>query len=217
VQSIRDIIKRRGLKPGERLPPERELTQLLATSRTSIREALRTLEGLGIVKIRAGLGTFVRASMPTDLRESWWEEYLTNHRDRVLDMLEVREWLDGRAAALAAKRASSDEINALERLLDDQARAVEANDIAALVETDVQFHNLIARISRNAVIADLAKGIINALRDDREAVFRLPGRPACSLAEHRAVLHAIRRGDAQGAEQLMWKHVQAVKGNVLVS
>jgi GntR family transcriptional repressor for pyruvate dehydrogenase complex len=217
VQSLRDIIKRRGLKPGERLPPERELTQLLATSRTSIREALHTLEGVGTVEIRAGLGTFVRASMPTDLRGSWWEEYLANHRDRVLDMLEVREWLDGRAAALAARRASSDEINALERLLDHQARAVEANDITALVETDVQFHNLIARISRNAVIADLARGIINALRDDREAAFRLPGRPARSLAEHRAVLDAIRRGDAQGAEQLMWKHVQAVKGHVLVS
>lgn len=215
ARSLREIIERRGLKPGERLPPERELAQILATSRASIREALRTLEGLGSVEIRPGLGTFVRASPLTGLRASWWEEYLSDHRDHVLDMLEVRELLDGRAAALAARRASNDEIAALEKVLKDQARVVEANDVPALVETDVQFHNLIARISRNTILADLARGLINALHDDREAAFRIPGRPRRSLEEHRAVVDAIKHRDPQAAERLMWKHVQETKAHVL--
>lgn len=214
VESIRDMIERRGLKTGERLPPERELTRILATSRTSVREALRTLDGLGVVEIRPGRGAYVRV-VAARLRAAWWEEYLADHRDRVLDMLEVRELLDARAAALAARRASDDEIAALRSVLEAQAGAVEANDVTAIVAADVQFHNLIARISRNAVLAELAKGIINALHDDREAAFRIPGRPRRSLDEHRAVLEAIGRGDAEAAERLMRTHVQETKAHIL--
>ena len=213
VESIRDMIERRGLKAGERLPPERELMRILASSRTSVREALRTLDGLGVVEIRPGRGAYVRG--PTRIRTASWEEYLTDHRDRVIDLLEVRELLDARAAALAARRASGDEVSALRSILDAQARAVETDDVSALVATDVQFHNLIARISRNAVLAELAKGIINALHDDREASFRIPGRPRRSLEEHRAVLEAIGRGDAEAAERLMRTHVQETKAHIL--
>ena len=214
VDSVRDMIERRGLKAGERLPPERELTRILATSRTSVREALRTLDGLGVIEIRPGRGAYVRAGAAR-LRTAWWEEYLADNRDRVLDLLEVRELLDARAAALAARRASGDEIAALRNLLEAQAQAVEANEVSALVATDVQFHNLIARFSRNAVLAELTKGIINAMHDDREAAFRIPGRPRWSLEEHRAVLDAIGRGDAEAAERLMRKHVQETKAHIL--
>lgn len=214
ADSIRDMIARRSLKAGERLPPERELTRILASSRTSVREALRTLDGLGVVEIRPGRGTYVRGGA-VRVRTASWEEYLTDHRDRVIDLLEVRELLDARAAALAARRASGDEIAVLRSVLDAQARAVEANDVSALVATDVQFHNLIARISRNAVLAELAKGIINALHDDREAAFRIPGRPRRSLEEHRAVLEAIDRADAEAAEHLMRTHVQETKAHIL--
>lgn len=214
VESIRDMIERRGIKAGERLPPERELTRILASSRTALREALRTLDGLGVVEIRPGRGAYVRAATARP-RATWWEEYLADQRDQVLDLLEVRELLDARAAALAARRASGDEIAALRSLLELQAQAVEANDLSALVATDVQFHNLIARISRNAVLAELAKGIINALHDDREAAFRIPGRPRRSLEEHRAVLEAIGGGDAEAAERLMRTHVQETKAHIL--
>jgi DNA-binding FadR family transcriptional regulator len=125
----------------------------------------------------------------------------------------VRDLLDARAAALAARRASGDEIAALRTVLEAQAQAV-ANDVAALVAADVQFHNLIARISRSAVLAELAKSIINALHDDREAVLRTPGRPRRSLEEHRAVLEAIGRGDAEAAERHMRTHVQETKAHI---
>jgi DNA-binding FadR family transcriptional regulator len=121
AESIRDMIERRGLKAGERLPPERELTRILASSRTSVREALRTLDGLGVVEIRPGRGAYVRAGAAR-LRTAWWEEYLADYRDRVLDLLEVRELLDARAAALAARRASGDETAALRSVLEAQAR-----------------------------------------------------------------------------------------------
>ncbi|HET8576525.1 MAG TPA: FCD domain-containing protein [Methylomirabilota bacterium] len=214
VESICDLIERRALKAGERLPPERELTRLLATSRTSVREALRMLDGLGVVEIRHGRGAYVRAGA-SRLGVAWWEEYLADRRDRILDILEVRELLDARAAALAARRASGDEIAALRSVLEAQAQAVEADDVAAVVVADVQFHNLIARISRNALLAELAKGIINALHDDREATFRMPGRTRRSLDEHSAVLEAISRGDAEAAERLMRTHVQETKAHIL--
>lgn len=215
VEQIRDVIRRHGLRPGQRLPAERELVRLLGMSRTSVREALRTLEGLGVVEVRAGRGTFLRADIQGGLRPQGWEEYLSHQRDRVLDILEVREVLDARAAALAARRASPDEISALEDLLREMGKAVQANDVDSLVDIDIRFHSLIARVSRNVVLAELASSILHALRDDREATFRLPGRPIRSLQEHRAVLDAIRRGEPEAAERHMRQHVRQVKRHVL--
>lgn len=215
VEQIRDVIKRHGLRPGQRLPAERELVRLLGMSRTSIREALRTLEALGVVEVSPGRGTFLRAEAQGGLRPQGWEEYLARQRDRVLDILEVREVLDARAAALAARRASPDEISALEDLLREMGKAVQANDVDSLVDIDIRFHSLIARVSRNVVLAELASSILHALRDDREATFRLPGRPMRSLQEHRAVLDAIRRGEAGAAERQMRHHVRQVKRHVL--
>lgn len=215
VEQIRDVIKRHGLRPGQRLPAERELVRLLRMSRTSVREALRMLEGLGVVEVRPGRGTFLRADVQDGLRPQGWEEYLSHQRDRVLDILEVREVVDARAAALAARRAAPDEISALEDLLREMGKAVQANDVDALVDIDIRFHSLIARISRNTLLAELASSILHALRDDREATFRLPGRPMRSLQEHRAILDAIRRGEAEVAERHMRQHVRQVKRHVL--
>lgn len=215
VEQIRDVIKRHGLRPGQRLPAERELVRLLGMSRTSVREALRMLEGLGVVEVRPGRGTFLRADAQGGLRPQGWEEYLSHQRDRVLDILEVREVVDARAAALAARRASPDEISALEDLLREMGKAVQTNDVEALVDIDIRFHSLIARISRNTLLAELASSILHALRDDREATFRLPGRPIRSLQEHRAILEAIRRGEAEAAERHMRQHVRQVKRHVL--
>lgn len=215
VEQIRDVIKRHGLRPGQRLPAERELVRLLGMSRTSVREALRMLEGLGVVEVRPGRGTFLRADVQGGLRPQGWEEYLSHQRDRVLDILEVREVVDARAAALAARRASPDEISALEDLLREMGKAVQTNDVEALVDIDIRFHSLIARISRNTLLAELASSILHALRDDREATFRLPGRPIRSLQEHRAILEAIRRGEAEAAERHMRQHVRQVKRHVL--
>lgn len=215
VEQVTALIKRRGLKPGQRLPAERALVRQLGMSRTSVREALRTLEGLGVVEVRPGRGTFLRTDVQSGLRAQGWEEYLSRQRDRVLDILEVRELLDARAAALAARRASPDEIAALEDLLREMGKAVEANDVDALVDVDIRFHSLIARISRNALLAELASSMLHALRDDREATFRLPGRPMRSLQEHRAILNAIGRGEAEAAERHMRRHVRQVKHHLL--
>ena len=225
ARQLLGLLESGHLGPGDRLPPERELARQLAVSQPALREALKILETLGVIRIQHGRGAFVRTrSLVSGFLASPWMRWLLDNAGAVLELLQVREAIEAKAAQLAAVSATDEELAALRDILArtgpvvrrlSSASAPEGQEaIAPLVELDVSFHQAIADAARNRVLADLVRGLGEALQGSREATLAIPGRARRSLQEHRAVLAALRRRDPEGARRAMARHVQRVAEEV---
>ncbi len=212
VRQVKAMIAEGRLKSGDRLPPERDLAEKFVVSRTSVREALRALESLGLVEIRPGEGTFVREVSVEALIEPL-ASMLLSQREAIAELFEARRLLEPAIAGLAAARATGDEIQEMERILEDQAKEIAAGGTG--LGQDAEFHAAIAAAAHNRAISRLVGGVMDLLAQSREASLHRPGRPMRSHEDHRRVLEAIRRRDPAGAEQAMREHVIAVERLVL--
>src|SRR5205809_6632625 len=119
VRQVKQLIAEGRFKSGDRLPPERELAEKFVVSRTSVREALRTLESLGLIDIRPGEGTFVR-EVSIDALVEPLALLLTSHREAIVELFEARRLLEPALAALTAARATRHEIQAMARTPEEQ-------------------------------------------------------------------------------------------------
>src|SRR5436189_5680381 len=149
VRQVKQLIAEGRLKSGDQLPPERELAEKFVVSRTSVREALRALESLGFVEIRPGEGTFVR-EMSVDSLVGPLALVMTSQREAIGELFEARRVLEPAIAALAASRATPDEVQEMERILDDQAREVAAGRTG--IAQDAAFHAAIGTAAPHRAI-----------------------------------------------------------------
>jgi len=216
VSQIVNLIRGGHFRPGDRLPSERDLRDSLGVSRASVREAVRALETMGILRVSPGRGTFVRDDLVQGglkLNDGW----LASHYTDVLDLLEMRETLEVKAASLAAERASEDQVQAIREQLQGIAAAIEAQDVAAITSADAGFHNLIARASGNRILAGVLESLEELAIDTRKTVVQLPGRTQRALQEHEAVTVAIDRHDSDEAAEAMFHHVRRVREELLAA
>jgi DNA-binding FadR family transcriptional regulator len=208
VRQIKALISDGHLTSGDRLPPERDLAERFRVSRASVREALRALQSMGLIEIRAGEGTFVREISVEALIEPLALAILTQ-REAISELYEARRLIEAPIAALAACRASPDEVAEMERVLEDQAREVAAGRTG--LAQDAAFHTAIAHSTHNRAITRIVTALMDLLRETREESLHIPGRAERSHEDHRRVLAAIRRGDEGEARQAMLDHVIAVE------
>jgi GntR family transcriptional repressor for pyruvate dehydrogenase complex len=211
VAQIRDQFAEGRWKPDDRLPSERELSQRFRVSRASVREAIRSLESLGLVRIKTGEGTFVASG--SEVLLSPLVSVILQQKDVLLDIFEARKVIEPEIAALAAKRGSPDEIRRMEEILEDQVREIARGDRG--VEADTAFHSLLTQSTKNKVFLRLNDAIVDSLRETRERSLQIHGRPARSLAGHREILKAVRTKDPAGAKRAMLQHLSAIERNVL--
>src|SRR6202451_1158345 len=209
-QIERLIIKK--LKPGDKLPSERELAELLQVSRSSIRDAIRSLELVGLVEPRQGTGTMVR-ELSGGAKISPFANALERKREQVTELLDFRKMLEPPLAARAATHASVEEISEMEEILRRQEEK-QAQGEAAVAE-DAEFHYNIALASGNGVVLKVLDIIMDLLRETRERSLQLDGRPQKSLAGHRRILAAIKRHDGEAAKAAMRRHIEDVEEIVL--
>ena len=212
VRQVKQLIAEGRLKSGDRLPPERELAEKFVVSRTSVREALRALESLGLIEIRAGEGTFVR-QVSLDALVGPLALMMTSQREAIGELFEARRVLEPAIAALAASRATPEEVQEMERILESQAREVAAGR-TGLAE-DAAFHTAVGAAAHNHAITRIVHAIMDLLTQSREESLNTPGRPTRSHEDHRRVLAAIGRRDAEGARKAMLDHIEAVEGLVI--
>lgn len=205
---VTDLVARGEFKPGDRLPPERDLAERFRVSRTSVREALRALESTGLVEIRAGEGAFVRPASVEALVEPLALVILT-HREATAELYEARRLLEPPIAALAARRAGPEEVAELTRVLDEQAKEVAAGRTG--LAQDATFHTAIAHSAHNRAITRIVTTLMDLLAQTREESLHTPGRPERSHQDHRRILAAIQAQDADGARQAMLDHLVAVE------
>jgi GntR family transcriptional repressor for pyruvate dehydrogenase complex len=202
---VRDLLEaiRLGEYPtGNKLPSERELAESFGVSRVIVREGLRMLELLEVIRVRQGSGAYVtspKVSPSGRLLRHW----LLAHQGEVLELLEVREALEASAARNAAARLAKVEV----------PRGAE-DEIDVLVANDLAFHNIIAAESGNPVLASLISELNGVLEESRYAMFSLPDRPKRSHRDHLKIARAIRRGDLDAAYAAMRDHIARTKSEI---
>lgn len=212
VRQIKALIAAGRLRSGDQLPPERDLAEKFLVSRTSVREALRALESLGLVEIRPGEGTFVREGSVESLIEPL-ALVIVSQREAIGELFEARVLLEPAIAGLAARRGTPDEIEEMRRVLEEQAREIAAGRTGLL--QDAQFHAAIAAATHNRAITRMVSAIVDLLSQSREESLGVPGRPTRSHEDHRGVLEAIARRDPVSAAERMREHLLAVGALVL--
>ena len=211
AQQIERLILKK-LRPGDKLPSERELAEMLKVSRSSIRDAIRGLELRGLVEPRQGAGTIVRESAVEPLANPF-ASALKRRKEMVSELLDFRKMLEPPLAARAATHASADEISEMEEILQRQETKQSQGEPA--VAEDAEFHYSVALASGNSVVLKVLDIIMDLLRETRERSLQVEGRPQKSLAGHRRILAAIKRHDAEGAKSAMRRHIEDVEEIVL--
>lgn len=209
-QIERLILKK--LQPGDKLPSERELAETLGVSRGSIRDAIRSLELLGLVEPRQGAGTIVR-EVTADALVNPLANMLVRQREHVAELLDFRKMLEPPLAGRAAMHASPDEISEMEEILRRQEAKLSKGEVA--IGEDSDFHYSLALASGNGVVLKLLDVLMDLLRETRERSLQMAGRPQKSLAGHKRILAAIKRGDAEAAKAAMRRHIEDVEEIVL--
>jgi len=209
-QIERLILKK--LKPGDKLPSERELAEMLQVSRSSIRDAIRGLELRGVVEPRQGAGTIVREAS-ADSVVNPFANALKRRREMVSELLDFRKMLEPPLAARAATHASADEIAEMEEILQRQEAKLSRGENT--IDEDAEFHYSVALASGNSVVLKVLDIVMDLLRDSRERSLQVEGRPRKSLIGHQRILAAIKRQDAESAKAAMRRHIEDVEEIVL--
>ena len=205
-QIERLILKK--LQPGDKLPSERELAESLGVSRSSIRDAIRSLELMGMVEPRQGAGTIVCETSPDSLVNPL-ANALKRKEDLIGELFDFRKMLEPQLAARAATRASPDAISEMEVILERQEEKLHRGE-SGVVE-DSEFHYAIALAAGNSVVLKVLDTLMDLLRDSRERSLQVQGRPQKSLAGHQRILRAIKRRDARAAKVAMRRHIENVE------
>jgi GntR family transcriptional regulator, transcriptional repressor for pyruvate dehydrogenase complex len=200
------------LKPGDMLPPERELVQMFGVSRSTIRDAIRRLETVGLLEPRQGVGTVVReVSVDTVVRPV--ANVLLQKRKGINELLDVRMIIEPALAARAALHASPGQIAELHAILERQDEKVRRGELAT--EEDSAFHYAIALAADNSVMLKLVHVLMDVSRETRERSLQFGGRQEKSLAGHRRILTAIEQSDAAAAKAAMRRHLLEIEKIIL--
>ena len=212
AEQIQRLICDGFLKPGDKLPSERELAEIFQVSRGSLRDAVRALEVTGLVEPRQGEGTVVRAPSAESLINPL-TTVLLRQKVFVSELLEFRAMIEPVLARRAAKHASPEDVAHLEEILRRQQEKADRGELA--IEEDTEFHNAIAQAAKNSVVLKVLDVFMELLRESREKSLQVEGRLQKSLEGHRQIFQAIQCQDPIGAENAMRQHIERIEGIVL--
>jgi GntR family transcriptional repressor for pyruvate dehydrogenase complex len=212
VDQILGLISRGVLKPRDQIPSEKQLCQQFGVGRTSVREALRSLSIMGILRSQAGEGTFVAEDGSKYVEKSLqWSLLLT--RKAIDDLIETRMTLESQTTFLAAQRASEADLQEMAEAIAGMARSIRQPE--AYLEFDLLFHMAIARASQNSILSQLLGMIRGYLQTWIQQILTVPTsreaelRARKSVTEHRAILAALKRRSAEEARKAIIEHLQS--------
>ena len=202
---LQSLVESGDFKPGDRLPPERQLAVLFGVSRNSVREAIKSLEQLGVLESRPGAGTFLTNASQADLARQFGE-IMARERHRLEDIFELRLLLEPQIAHLAARRITSHALKRLKAIMGSYELAM--RDGQAIHDIDQAFHDAIAEATGNQSIVRLMEQMHDLLTESRDEALQSPARSSTSLEAHRRILEALGRHDAEGARAAMKDHLE---------
>lgn len=203
---LMDYLLSGEIKPGERLPAERQLSESLGVGRTALRESLKALNVLGLVDVRRGDGTYLKeADSPLLPRVIEWGLLLGEKR--TMDLMEARQEIEVILARLAAARRDERAVGDLRGLLERMEGS--SSDPEGFVEADVAFHLRLAESAGNLVLRDTLSSIQALLRTWISTVISSEGNTEVSYREHVPIFEAVEKGDPETAAAAMREHMEA--------
>ena len=207
VNRILELVQDGNLRPGDRLPPERELIEIFGIGRPNLRESLRALQTLGIIEIRHGGGAYISELDARRLLAPL--NFVLSLTPTVLDdSSEMRRLVEVEAVRKAATRMSESDIDEFEAML--QAHAAVQNDYVGFLILDSRFHSRIYQLSSNVVLEQIATALYNIGLDHRRDLMSQPGEIAKSTLDHHAIVDALRTRDAVAATKAMETHLSHI-------
>lgn len=215
VSQLERLILEGALKPGDRLPPERELAQKLSVSRPTLREAIVIMQARGLLQARRGGGTFVCDVVAHTLTDPM-VHLMKTYPDATFDVLELRHALEEVAARYAAERATEEDREILARRYEVLVSIYDGRDLESITEAeaDTEFHMAVADASHNLALVHVMRGLFNLLRDNiAQNLQRLalnPGSRKTIRTQHAAIYRAIIDGKPEGARAAAHAHLAYV-------
>lgn len=209
VAQLTSLILEGDLRPGEKLPSERELCEQFGVGRNSVREATRSLESARLVETRQGEGTFVTAR-PESLVPMISEKVSSSTESGIHHLFEARRVLEPQITALAAERATVEEVRGLERTLERQHAEIAGGGLG--LEEDTRFHLGLAEAAKNKFLHHLLSSLLNSLSEMRARSLRDKNARFHSWQAHRQILDAVLASDKNRAIAEMISHLVEAEG-----
>ena len=210
AQQILAWVRDNGLEVGDRLPPERDLAVRLGVSRATVSQALVAMEVVGVIHVRHGDGAVLVDSSGS----SKVVDALRRHAQQLPDIIEAREALESKLAALAAVRRTEEDLARIDAALSDMQRDIEYGGRG--VEGDEAFHAAVTTAGHSALLQQLMNEISDLIKETRIESLSQPGRPQESLEGHRAIAAAIRDQNPDAAAAATRAHVDKVSDVALL-
>ncbi|RNB90624.1 FadR family transcriptional regulator [Brevibacillus fluminis] len=203
-----DFIRKKELKPEDKLPSERELVNMLEVSRSSIREALQTLAEQGIVEKRPGKGVYIKKNPFQNNGEITQTLMMLVDFTSSLHLLELRQGVEGEIAHLAAKRIEKADIQILEQSIVDLEVCIKMD--TPIIVPDLVFHNTLARSTQNGIILQVYNSIAEFFKKVRIEM-ATEDDVHQALYYHKEILQAVKAGDSERSSKWMREHIEDVK------
>lgn len=211
IEQIKDSIRSGRLKPGDKLPSERELADRLSVSRNAVREAVSVMESAGLVEILQGIGIFLKEDHH-DILTTRIDRLLNHQGLNLVELIEVREGLEGHGAFMAAKRRTAEDLERIKIAYENMQKAYELEQIGA--EEDYEFHLAVVNAAKNTTLLDTVRlfsdTFIFGVQQLRKKSIR-KGQSQTVLLEHFEIYEAIKHGDPERAEKAMRAHLANAK------
>ncbi|KJS82526.1 MAG: hypothetical protein JM58_14805 [Peptococcaceae bacterium BICA1-8] len=215
AEQIKSLISEGALKVGDRLPSERELSTQFSASRSTVRESLTSLEILGLIEVKTGLGTFVSKQTPND-NNILGEELGSNISPT--ELFEARLIIEPKLSNLAAQRATIEDVQEMTKVI-EEAKHLDNTQVDKFEELDRKFHLLIAKAANNEVLYKFEENI-NSERlgklwgNMKVKSLQKEGRVDKYKTEHQEILDSIQERNPTLAEKLTRKHLLEIKRNI---
>lgn len=211
AERVLELISRDQLRPGDRLPPLKELAMRFGVATPTMREALRRLEATGVIDIRHGSGIYVRNGYQRMMIAN--PSFGKLEARTILDLLDARLLIEPELAELTTKTADDVTIARIGSILDEAEKYLTGND-RMLHKVNMSFHLAIAQCSGNIVLAHIMESLIDLYSHEQLVILALYNARTQDHQEHRAIFDAIRSRDPQRARVSMEQHLKGVKAIV---
>jgi len=207
ADQIEELIVGEALCPGYRLPSERKLAEQLGISRTVVREAIRLLSVRGLVEVKPGCGTYVRALSPRDAAAPLALLLkLRQYPDLLDNVYEVRDMIEIEVAGLAAERATTEDHELMEAAIEEMATHIDEPE--EFITHDLAFRSALAAATHNDLFSVLLNAISSFWSEAALLAYQAPSAAEDSLAYHRDILRHVKARDSEGARRAMCEHVR---------
>jgi GntR family transcriptional repressor for pyruvate dehydrogenase complex len=212
IEQIRTAILEGKLKPGDRLPPERELMEQFQVSKQTLRESLRALEHVGLIDVRKGVGggAFI-VEVDIEVTKESLANFLYFKNLSIENLSELRKLLEPHAARKAAEDISVDDLNMLKKLNQIARRLLDENVLHALTKNEIQFHRILADNTRNPILVLILDFVENLLEDFKKVLKPDRHFSESVLSAHEKIYQAIEDKRPDDAFKEMYRHVHDVE------